>query len=187
MSDQKNWYDDDSEPVNNSNNNGNNAGESGSNNNGSNGTGNNGYTDYSGYNYGGPSYNSYNSSYYSPSSPQGTNPKFGGAAFGCGIASLATLFTGVFSIGLGALGIIFAALSRRRGKGYPARAKSGLVMSVIGLLVGAFITANSLVYVYSIMGTDEFYNEFNTTYQMLYGEELDRDEFDQMFNFFGKN
>lgn len=173
MSDQKNWYDDnESEPVRDNSN-------------------TDDYVKKGSYNYNN-GYNQYNDSYNNPYgnrpvNPSGTNARFGGAAFGCGIASIATLFTGVFSLMLGALGLIFANLSRRRGVGYPARAKAGMVMSIIGMVIGAIITLNSFIYVYTVMGSEEFYNEFNSTYQMIYGEELDMEEYEQMFNWFGKN
>lgn len=184
MSEQKNWYDNsDSEPENKDT------------------TGNENSDDYvkrGSYNdsyrseqTNGQYYNQYNNQYTQyygrPLNPPGTNPRFGGAAFGCGIAALATTLTGVFPIILGALGLIFTNLSRRRGAGYPSRAKAGMIMSIIGIVIGLFLTINSFIYVVTMMNSEEFYNEINTTYQMLYGEDIDMDAYEELFNLFGKN
>jgi len=197
MSEQKNWFDDDnSNQDNNQDNNTNRDNNNGWNNNtgwNNNSTqGNNEHSDdyvKSGSYQSGPQYNQYNNPYYGPVDPPGTNRKFGGAAFGCGIASIALLITGVLSVVLGALGILFSNLSRRRGKGYPSKAKAGLVMSIIGIILGGIITFNSFLYVYTMISNDQFYDQFyqemNESYKMIYGEELDQEEFDQMFGIFG--
>lgn len=64
---------------------------------------------------------------------------FANASLILGICSLVLLCTGIFSIPLGALGILFAVLSRRAGKMNPG-AKTGCILSLAGLLSGLFIT-----------------------------------------------
>lgn len=192
MSEQKNWYDDDSDQTS----------DSGDSKSPHYGDGDNGqsnwYTENSddyvksgSYNYD-SQYNHNSNQYYGrPANTQGTNQRFGGAAFGCGIASIATLFTGVLSVGIGALGILFVNLSKRRGKAILPRAKAGMVMSIIGIVLGGIITFNSLLLMYTMVKDgsfyDTYYNEFNESYKMIYGEDMDREEFEQMFNLFGSD
>lgn len=195
MSEDKNWYDDDSQkPDRDSIDNDGSHGENNSdaerqngfrNSNGGNGNGyyDNGYYGNEGndgtqwgYNPYGGGYNPY---YRGPVDPPGTNRRFGGAAFGCGIASLVMVMTGVFSIILGALGVLFASLSRRRGKGYPARAKAGMTMSVIGMIVGLLITVYSVVTV--LQNPDAFYQDTQNFYRILNGEELTTEDYESLF------
>ncbi len=59
-----------------------------------------------------------------------------------GIFSMIFLFFG-FALPLGALGILFALLSRDTGK-FEGRALTGFVLSLIGLIIGAVMTISSL-------------------------------------------
>lgn len=63
-------------------------------------------------------------------------------SFFMGMASLVLLFFG-FAIPFAALGLILSLLSRGAGKMLP-RAKTGFVMSVIGLAIGLAITISSV-------------------------------------------
>lgn len=65
-----------------------------------------------------------------------------------GIASLVLLCTGLLPIPLGALGILFAVLSRR-GRKMDSNAKTGTILSAIGLGTGLLFTI--LVYVFTFI------------------------------------
>lgn len=133
------------------------------------------------------SYNANNNQYYqSPVNLDGTNRKFGGAALGCGISSLVTLLFGVPSVILGALGILFANLSRRRGKGYAPKAVGGLVMSIAGLVLGLVLTVNSVIYVYTLMNSDAFQKTMLDTYTTMYGEEYGTELYNEVMSLFGQ-
>lgn len=162
MSEQRNWYDNDADDsIGTGNNNGN----------------GNGYNN--GYN------NSYNNDYYYYNNPNnvnrpdtvGTNPRLATASMVFGIASLATMWTGIGSLFCGAMGVIFANLSKRRGKATLGKAKAGLVMSVIGLVIGVFLLIYSMFIVSMAFATNgplkEFKDEYSRMYEQVYGEEFD--------------
>ena len=67
------------------------------------------------------------------------NNKFSTASCALGGLSLLAIFTGIFSIPLGALGILFAALSKRDKK-MDFSAKFGCILSAIGLGSGLALT-----------------------------------------------
>lgn len=64
-----------------------------------------------------------------------------------GICSLILLCTGVLSIALGAMGILFAVLSRKTGT-MTTPAKTGCVMSLIGLVSGLFLTISFYILIF---------------------------------------
>ncbi|MBQ7359611.1 MAG: hypothetical protein IJW63_05905 [Lachnospiraceae bacterium] len=65
--------------------------------------------------------------------------KFSSASCILGASSLLTMCTGIFSIPLGALGILFSVLSRN-GKKMDPSAKLGCTLSSIGLVSGLALT-----------------------------------------------
>lgn len=85
---------------------------------------------------------------YTPYTPPKPNT-FATLSLVLGIASLALLCTGIFPIPLGALGILFAILSRR-GKKLEGSAIGGCISSAIGLGLGLIMTI--MVYVMMIFG-----------------------------------
>ena len=101
-------------------------------------------------------------------------------SFVLGILSLIML---LFGLGLpaGALGLVLALLSRGGGSFLP-RAKTGLILSAIGLAVSLIITLSSIVMIRSgaLQETfDEMRNVLETTYE---GDEADEliQEFEEM-------
>lgn len=66
-----------------------------------------------------------------------------------GIASVALICTGILPIPLGALGLLFAILSRR-GTKFEGSAVGGCITSIIGLALGLIMTV--MVYVMAIFG-----------------------------------
>ena len=99
------------------------------------------------------------------------DPKYRGlsiASMVCGICSLVLCCTGLLSIPAGALGILFALLTRKRGQ--------RIWLSCVGLALGIFITVSSIVTVF----TDPSYmNMLDQMYQQMYG--VDMEEFWQSY------
>lgn len=85
---------------------------------------------------------------YTPYTPPRPNT-FATISLVLGIASVALLCTGIFPIPLGALGILFAVLSRR-GKKLEGSATGGCITSALGLGLGLIMTI--MVYIMMIFG-----------------------------------
>ena len=107
----------------------------------------------------------------------GTNqmpdPRFRGlsiASMVCGICSLVLCCTGLLSIPAGALGILFALLTRKKGQRMNSMCVAGIWLSCVGLALGIFITVSSIVTVF----TDPSYlNMLDQMYQQMYGVGID--------------
>ncbi len=101
------------------------------------------------------------------------DPRFRGfsiASMVCGICSLVLCCTGLLSIPVGALGILFALLTRKRGQRMNNMCVAGIWLSCVGLALGIFITISSIVTVF----TDPSYlNMLDQMYQQMYGVSLD--------------
>jgi len=84
----------------------------------------------------------------------------------CGIASLLCCCTGLFGIAFGALGILFAVLTRRLGKPMSKLSILGLCVSGVGMAFGLFYTIYTLV----LFFTDpSFMAEMDAMFQQMYG------------------
>lgn len=97
-------------------------------------------------------------------------------SFGLGILSVTACCLGYLSIPLGALGILFAMLSRRIGKQMPPTCKSGIILSVIGIVVGLVMMATTI---YITITDPQFWEQTQETmelyeemYEETYGIEL---------------
>ncbi len=101
------------------------------------------------------------------------DPKYKGlsiASMVCGICSLVLCCTGLLSIPAGALGILFAMLTRKRGQRMNSMCIAGIWLSCVGLALGVFITVSSIVTVF----TDPSYmNMLDQMYQQMYGVSLE--------------
>ena len=92
------------------------------------------------------------------------------ASMACGICSLVLCCTGLLSIPAGALGILFALLTRKKGQRMNSMCVAGIWLSCVGLALGIFITVSSIVTVF----TDPSYlNMLDQMYQQMYGVSLD--------------
>lgn len=94
-----------------------------------------------------------------------------------GISTLVACCLGYLSIPLGALGILFAILSRRKGQPMNHSSKTGMTLSIIGMLIGIIMLALSIFYTITDPNfweeTNEIYKEYEEMYEELYGIELE--------------
>ncbi len=98
--------------------------------------------------------------------PEKMNP-FSIASMVCGILSILLCCTGILSIPLGALGILFAILTRRIGKSMPSASIAGIALSCAGVLFGLAMGA----YVIYLIATDPEYRDiYEDTYEYYYNE-----------------
>lgn len=95
------------------------------------------------------------------------NP-FSVASFVCGMLSITLCCTGVLSIPVGALGILFAILTKRHDELLPPMSKTGIILCITGILLGIFMT----VYAFYMLETDpatraafqQYYKEYSVDY-----------------------
>ena len=85
-----------------------------------------------------------------------------------GVLSLATVCTGIVPIPLGALGILFGFLARTKDRPLTKGQAAGMIMSGLGLLLGAAFTAYSI---YLFMTDPEVMENVKQMYER-YGIEM---------------
>lgn len=98
-----------------------------------------------------------------------TDPRFKGlsiASMVCGICSLVLCCTGLLSIPAGALGILFALLTRKRGQRMNSMCVAGIWLSCVGLILGIIITVSSIV---TVLTDPSYLNMIDQMYQQMYG------------------
>jgi hypothetical protein len=126
-------------------------------------------------------YQYYSQDDYTPEQPEKLNP-FSVASLICGIASITLCCTGVLSLPLGALGVLFAILAKRMGKSMSPLSITGIVLSCTGMVFGLIMC----IYVVYLVLTDADYRRaFEDSYDQYYNEDFDEDYddyFDQYFD-----
>ena len=65
----------------------------------------------------------------------------------CGLLSVTLCCTGILSIPFGALGILFAVLTKRLGKPMPPMSVTGTLLSCLGMVLGICMCVYSFIYV----------------------------------------
>ena len=76
----------------------------------------------------------------------------------------------IASMVCGALGILFAMLTRKKGQRMSSMCVAGIWLSCVGLALGIFITVSSIVTVF----TDPSYmNMLDQMYQQMYGVDME--------------
>lgn len=108
----------------------------------------------------------------SPASRRQTG--FLAASLICGILALCTFCTGIFPLVFGSLGIIFAVLSKRKGISMEPMGIIGISTSIIGMVIGLFLTVYSLYMVFSPNSPmPELRNEMDIIMERMYGMDMD--------------
>lgn len=90
-----------------------------------------------------------------------------------GILSLTTCCLGFLCIPVGALGILFAVLSRRLGKQLPPTCVTGLTMSVIGIIMGIIMLIFTIYYTITNPLFWEQTQQMMELYEEMYDIELE--------------
>ena len=109
---------------------------------------------------GGSTYNNYN--------PDKGRHSFEMASLVMSIIAMVLLCTGILSIPAGALGILFAILSRRENTPMSSMARTALILSAVSMIFGAMITVASI---YTVMTDPTALDEVRELYAR-YGIEM---------------
>lgn len=115
--------------------------------------------------------------YYSDSDNRSSSPQenstsaFSIASMICGLIAILACCAGVLSLPFGALSILFAVLSKRRGKNMPVMSITGIWLGCVGILLGILMTVYSF---FMVFNDPVVYEQVNATYELLYGESLDK-------------
>ena len=104
--------------------------------------------------------------------PNRKNP-FSKASLIMGILALLTIATGVLPLFFGALGILFAILSHRKGKQLDASALWGTVTSVIGLCIAIVMLVITIIMLPSLLKDPAYREQLNAFSQSMYGSSFD--------------
>jgi len=104
--------------------------------------------------------------------PNRKNP-FSKASLALGILALLTIATGVLPLFLGALGILFAILSHRKGKPLDTSALWGTVTSVIGMCIAIVMFVITLMMLPTLLKDPAYREQLNSFSQSMYGTTFD--------------
>lgn len=116
-----------------------------------------------------------NSSYYNQPTHRPYGQGFTIASFVCGILSITACCTGILSLPLGALGILFAVLVYRKGKQLNSACTLGIVLSCSGIVIGLAMIAYSFFMLPVFLKNEAFRSQFDGLTQQMYG--MDFEEF----------
>ena len=113
--------------------------------------------------------NASNSSYYNQPTHRPYGQAFTIASGICGLMSVTACCTGISSLPLGALGILFAALTYRKGKKMNSASLVGVVSSCVGIISAVIITINTFTMLPTLMENESFRYQLDTMTQQMYG------------------
>lgn len=91
------------------------------------------------------------------------------ASMACGALSVTACCTGILSLPLGALGILFALLTYRRGKKINGTAMTGIVLSAMGIITGISMLIYSFYTLPDMMRDPMFRNQVDAITEQMYG------------------
>ena len=109
--------------------------------------------------------NSSHNSYYNQPTHKPYGQAFSIASFVLGLISVTVGFWGI-SLPLGALGILFALLVRRKGRRLKGTARAGLILSIIGFIMGVLFIVYVFVSIPVLMQNDVFRERFNAYFHI---------------------
>lgn len=110
-----------------------------------------------------------NSSYYNQPTHRPYRQGFMLASGICGFLSVTTCCTGIFSLPLGALGILFAVLAYRKGKKLNGTCVAGIVLSCLGIIAGVVTIVSSLLMIPEMMKNDLYREQLDSVTEQMYG------------------
>ena len=123
--------------------------------------------------------NASNSSYYNQPTHRPYGQGFIIASMVCGVLSVTACCTGILSLPLGALGILFALLTYRKGKKMNGTAMIGIVLSAMGIITGISMLVYSFYMLPEMMKDPFFRNQVDAITEQMYG--MDFAEFMEEF------
>ena len=110
---------------------------------------------------------------YRQTSPAARRNPFTIASLGLGVCSLLTVCTAVLPLPLGALGVLFAILSYRKGRRMDTMAVTGLATSCLGLAFSIVIYGTVLSMLPAMMRDPQYREMLNRYSESMYGESYD--------------
>lgn len=113
--------------------------------------------------------NASNSSYYNQPTHRPYGQGFMIASGICGLMSVTACCTGILSLPLGALGILFAALTYRKGKKMSSACLIGVVSSCLGIVSAVVLMINTFVMLPTLVENDAFRSQLDMVTQQMYG------------------
>jgi len=113
--------------------------------------------------------NASNSSYYNQPTHRPYGQGFIIASMICGVLSVTACCTGILSLPLGALGILFALLTCRKGKRMNGTAMTGIVFSAMGIITGVSMLIYSFYTLPDMMRDPAFRSQVDTITEQMYG------------------
>lgn len=123
--------------------------------------------------------NASNSSYYNQPTHKPYGQGFLMASCLCGFLSVTMCCTGVLSLPLGALGILFALLAYRKGKKMSSQGVVGITLSALGMLSGIALIIYSFVTLPEMLQDKAFRSQADIITEQMYG--MDFAEFMEEF------
>lgn len=109
------------------------------------------------------------SSYYNQPTHRPYGQGFIIASMICGALSVTACCTGILSLPLGALGILFALLTYRRGRKMNSTALTGIVLSTMGIITGISMIIYSFCTLPEMMQDPVFRRQVDSMTEQLYG------------------
>ena len=129
--------------------------------------------------------NASHNSYYNQPTHRPYGQTFAIASLVCGLLSVTVGFCGI-ALPLGALGIIFAVLVRRKGKKTNSTAQAGLVLSSTGAILGAVILVLYLLFMPLLLkqqlSNDNTRQQMEAIYNSLWKNSFDM-EFEEYLDY----
>ena len=113
--------------------------------------------------------NASNSSYYNQPTHRPYGQGFMIASGICGLMSVTACCTGILSLPLGALGILFAALTYRKGKKMNSACLIGVVSSCLGIVSAIVLMINTFAMLPTLVENDAFRSQLDVVTQQMYG------------------
>ena len=110
-----------------------------------------------------------NSSYYNQPTHRPYGQGFMIASGICGLMSVTACCTGILSLPLGALGILFAALTYRKGKKMSSACLIGVVSSCLGIVSAVVLMINTFAMLPTLVENDAFRSQLDVVTQQMYG------------------
>ena len=123
--------------------------------------------------------NASNSSYYNQPTHRPYGQGFLIASLVCGIVSVTACCTGILSLPLGSLGILFALLTYRKGKKMNGTALTGIVLSVMGIITGVSMLIYYFYMLPEMLKDPVFRHQTDIMFEQMYG--MDFAEFMEEF------